>query len=425
MMLRVALLLCAAALAVAQYAPQFVHIAFTDNTDRMAVSWLTEELTPTSNVRFGKHSSRLDKLSQGTPRTYSPNAGYMHDAVLKGLEVDTTYFYSVGTVGSWSSIYNFTTGKNKDEKHPTHLKAKVALYGDMGITYSGYTIERLNALVPELDFIYHVGDISYADDRSSDLYEQVWNQWFGAMRYIMPSTPYMVAPGNHEHSSGNPVLEDSENFNAYNYRFRMPSVESGAPKGSNMWFSFDYNGVHWVSMSTETDYTGCEFNSTFGDQVDWLAADLAKAAKNRRNVPWIIVTGHKPMYSNNNDSYVKEFMPPLLQAVEEMFHKYGVDMFICGHVHAYERTWPVYQNQRVGTDYNNPKGIVHITVGNAGNTEQTDNAWNVPLTPWSAHVWHAGYGFGVLDITRTTITWTMYRAFDNGVEDQFTIVKTH
>src|SRR5689334_12171739 len=49
---------------------------------------------------------------------------------------------------------------------------------------------------------------------------------------LFPSYAWQVSPGNHEHSSGQPILPDSENFNAFNYRFRMPSHESGAPKGS-------------------------------------------------------------------------------------------------------------------------------------------------------------------------------------------------
>jgi len=409
---------------VAQNAPKFVHLALTDNTDKLTVSWFTHALVG-SDVKYGTKSGNLDKKVKGTPRTYNPDAGFMHDAVMTGLSAGTQYFYSVGTHGAWSPVYNFTTSSVKDQKNPSNYHSRVALYGDMGIEYSGYTIQRLNAIAPTLDFINHCGDISYADDRSSDLYETVWSEWFAAMQYVMPSTPYMVAPGNHEHSSGAPVLPDSENFNAFNYRFRMPSKESGAPKGVNMWYSFDYNGVHWISMSTETDYDGCEFNSTFGEQIAWLQTDLAAANKNRANVPWIIVTGHKPMYSNNNDSYVKQYMPPLLGAVEDLFHANKVDLFICGHVHAYERSWPVYKNQRVADNYENPTALVHIVVGNAGNVEQTDGHWNNPLLPWSAHVWHTGYGFGVLDITRNTITWTMYRAADNGVEDQFTILQKH
>jgi hypothetical protein len=65
----------------------------------------------------------------------------------------------------------------------------------------------------------------------------------------------MVAPGNHEascHEFGDifcPV--PFTNFTAYNYRFRMPAVESGS--GTNMWSSFDYGMAHFIMIDTETD----------------------------------------------------------------------------------------------------------------------------------------------------------------------------
>jgi len=32
------------------------------------------------------------------------------------------------------------------------------------------------------------------------------------------------------------------------------------------------------------------------DQFNWLEADLIEANKNRANVPWIVVNGHRSMY---------------------------------------------------------------------------------------------------------------------------------
>ncbi len=37
----------------------------------------------------------------------------------------------------------------------------------------------------------------------------------------------------------------------------------------------------------------------FGDQLSWLEADLAKANQNRHKRPWIIVGGHRPIYSSS------------------------------------------------------------------------------------------------------------------------------
>jgi hypothetical protein len=38
------------------------------------------------------------------------------------------------------------------------------------------------------------------------------------------------------------------NFSAYNHRFLMPYEESGA--SSDMWYSFEHGGVHFVNIDT-------------------------------------------------------------------------------------------------------------------------------------------------------------------------------
>ena len=50
-------------------------------------------------------------------------------------------------------------------------------------------------------------------------------------------------------------------------------------------------------------------------------------------------------------------------SMEPLTYRHGVDVFFYGHVHAYERTHPVY-------DYIvDPCGSVHITIGDGGNSE--------------------------------------------------------
>ncbi len=50
-------------------------------------------------------------------------------------------------------------------------------------------------------------------------------------------------------------------------------------------------------------------------------------------------------------------------SLEPLTDWYGVDVFLYGHVHAYERSTPV-SNYTV-----DPCGAVHITIGDAGNSE--------------------------------------------------------
>ena len=58
------------------------------------------------------------------------------------------------------------------------------------------------------------------------------------------------------------------------------------------------------------------------------------------------------------------------QAFEPLFHQYGVDLYFDGHVHGYERTFPVYQAEVLGqntqNEYFNPPATVYVVNGNAG-----------------------------------------------------------
>jgi hypothetical protein len=57
--------------------------------------------------------------------------------------------------------------------------------------------------------------------------------------------------------------------------------------------------------------------------------------------------------------------------MENLFYKYGVDMYFSGHVHSYERDFPVYQG-KPEADYTNPTATTYVMIGGAGNDEMKD-----------------------------------------------------
>jgi hypothetical protein len=69
----------------------------------------------------------------------------------------------------------------------------LAVYGDMGIDNSENTvkgvIDRSNN--GEFDWVFHVGDISYADDHFWD-FQYTWNYWFQSVEPVSSVMPYMV-----------------------------------------------------------------------------------------------------------------------------------------------------------------------------------------------------------------------------------------
>jgi len=357
----------------------------------------------------------------------------MHHAMVTGLTPATQYYYVCGdSQGGFSDPNTFSTAPS------VNVPFSIGVYGDMGTERAGETIKRVNDLAKDqrVSWIYHVGDISYADDQPD--FQYTWNRWFDLMDPTTAVMPYMTTPGNHEYiADASPAIwEETRYFKVYNDRFNMPSYSSNG--STNMWYSFDYSYVHFISIDTETDYPGAVFGDHFGDQIAWLESDLQKAASDPNRKPWIIVGGHRPMYSSDHDqSNATDGAPmntvdndaySIQVAFENLFHKYGVDLYFTGHVHSYERTYPVYQNHVNSTSYVNPQGLVEVVIGCAGSIEglsdKDPSHWNDPEPAWSAYRYGDGFGYGILDVyNATTLSWSFYKSDDNSLMDSFVIVK--
>jgi hypothetical protein len=111
-------------------------------------------------------------------------------------------------------------------------------------------------------------------------------------------------------------------------------------------------------------------------QYEYIKNDLEKVSK-KQSSNWIIVHNHKAFYSTRNDMEIAE---ELRNTYHPLFEKYDVDLVISSHNQYYERTFPLLYNQQddqepIITDnsefsYNNPNGIIFLTVGTAGDELQ-------------------------------------------------------
>ena len=108
--------------------------------------------------------------------------------------------------------------------------------------------------------------------------------------------------------------------------------------------------MHIVSYSNEHD-----FHRT-SPQYIWLEQDFLST--NRSITPWVIVGSHRAMYTKFEHAEVIKIMLQLY--MEPLMYKYHVDLNMFAHIHAYERTCPMYQ-QRCVDD-----GITHLMIGTGG-----------------------------------------------------------
>ncbi len=152
------------------------------------------------------------------------------------------------------------------------------------------------------------------------------------------------------------------NFSSYNARWNMPSSHSDGVE--NMWYSYDYGAVHFTAINTETDFTGaklenrgpifpCGHFAEDGVYLTWLEIDLAKAASNP-DVQWIVVAGHR----NMNELPVE---------INSLFAKYGVSLYVGGHIHSYAR-------------YPAVNGVTQILIGGPGCDDMQYSHDNPTLT---------------------------------------------
>jgi len=358
-------------------APGQVHISLA-GINGMTVSWQTKDHTPTSLVKYGMTSGKYPLEASGSSSTYYET--YDHHVKLTGLKPSTTYFYVVGDeTGGFSEEFSFQSAPLSSS-----LRTNWSFFGfgDLGIVNGQATIDYLAAKKDEVHFVWQFGDESYADDAFlhsgcyvKACFESTWNDFMKAAQSFAAYKPYLVAPGNHEADCHSPdcLVEKSKhthlsNFTAYNNRFLMPSKESGSG-ALNMHYSFDYGNVHFITIDTETGFPDAPLEHKyvfpcggFEEQLKWLENDLVKANANRETTPWILVAGHRPIYQGNSVNVA------LQKAVEDLMYKYGVDVYFSGHVHWYERNYPVY-NSTVEKTYENPRAPTYMMIGGAGNDE--------------------------------------------------------
>ena len=261
------------------------------------------------------------------------------------------------------------------------------IIGDVGQTQ--YSRETLGYLQSDgsIDAILHAGDLSYADSNQTR-----WDTWGSLIQPLARSIPLMVTCGNHEieQETLSPEQDAPPPFLAYQSRFFMPSQESHATKG-NLYYSFSFGMVHTIVLNPYIPF------DEFSTQYQWLERDLEQQYFTSRDDRWIIVMMHGPWYNSNkghqNQTHEPQFQ--MKESMESLLYQYKVDLVISGHVHAYERTFPVYQNQR---QFDAP---IYLVIGDAGNREGLSGDYLDPAPAWSAFR-KARYGYGKMRVMNAT-----------------------
>mmetsp|Transcript_118041 Transcript_118041/g.329012 ORF Transcript_118041/g.329012 Transcript_118041/m.329012 type:complete len:568 (+) Transcript_118041:52-1755(+) len=375
--------------------PEQIHIGFGTRPGEMTVHWTTiqesierggKPYSPgDSYVMFGLAPEHLSTTSQGYSYLFhdygSEKRNYtMHIAVMRRLVPNTAYHYVVGgNCSGWSAPFRFISAPVSASDVRERLPMTYAIYGDQG-DYNAQTLPSLQdaARRQKLDMVLHVGDMAYDLDSDNGRNGDAW------MRDVEPlaaTVPYMVSLGNHEAAN---------NFNHYTQRFRnMPSNSGNISFGefgtvpNNWWYSWESGLVHFVALSTEVYF---DYPDLVPVQYAWLLQDLA--AVDRTRTPWVIAHGHRPLYcscdgdcdgaATTNRMGLKQSDGSFKYGLEHLFYEHGVDLYIAGHEHDYERMFDVAPHYNAVMPWlsgittrstADPPATTYMVTGSAGNIE--------------------------------------------------------
>ncbi|XP_041349611.1 acid phosphatase type 7-like [Gigantopelta aegis] len=200
----------------------------------------------------------------------------------------------------------------------------------MGLQTKSLDFLVYEAVNHEYEAVFHVGDITEGLGLQQG---KIGDKYLKRIQKMTVSIPYLTCPGDHERF---------DDFIHYRNRFSMPHTPWPMPK-NRLWYSIDIGGAHFVTINTEAFVTAKELML---DQLIWLDNDLTVANSKRMEHPWVIVFGHRPLYSSchGGDYMCSRSMLAVRRHLDDILFKHGVDVYIGGHDHHYERTFPVYNS---------------------------------------------------------------------------------
>ncbi|MCD6352338.1 MAG: metallophosphoesterase [Armatimonadetes bacterium] len=301
--------------------PYLMHV--TQNSIR--IMWETAE-PATSEVLYGPSAAELKQKASSTDYVT------IHEVKLTGLKPETIYFYEVRSVSkkgavARSDVYCFRTALHHDTPFA------FAVVGDTR-TYPERFARLCDLCWRERpDLVVNVGDVV-----SNGQVKQQWiDEWLKPGTRLMAYVPTYVAIGNHE--------RNAQWF--YKYVSYPPPED---------YYSFDYGNAHFTIIDTNQDI------KPGSKQYQWIERDLASS-----RATWKFVFHHHPQYSTDSDDYGNAFEGPSelgdldTRVLVPLYEKYHVDMVFYGHIHDYERTWPLLQGKPVTKG-----GVIYVQTGGGG-----------------------------------------------------------
>jgi hypothetical protein len=375
---------------------QGLHLTFgEDPSTQMVVSWITDGPVSRPRVLYGTIEHGLGSGASAQTRTYTDGKSgrvvYVHHAPISRLRPGTDYLYVVSHDGATPDSGTFKTAPRGrqpltftsfgDQSAP---QVTWASDGSVGLDANSTPATKdIVTGVEQVAPLFHLlnGDLCYANldvDRV-----RTWNNFFTNNTRSARFRPWMPAAGNHEIESGNGPV----GLGAYQAYFQLPSTETDSEL-AGLWYAFTAGSVRVIVLQNDDNALqdgGDLYVSGYsgGRQLAFLEREL-KAARQDRDVDWVVVAMHQVMVSssdaNGADLGLRAKYGPL-------FDRYGVDLVVCGHEHNYERSLSVRgvvsgsetltpnPSSTRTDDIDTSLGTVHMVLGGGGVSGHTNQSF--------------------------------------------------
>lgn len=290
----------------------------------ITILWETNRKT-TTVVKYGEKIP-LDKSIS------IKNKSNLHEVRIKNLKPQTSYFYKVESVAEdgtllESDVYTFQTAVEDDSPYA------FTVFGDTQNNPEIWNKIADYAWNERPNFALHCGDIV---GTGHNKWEWV-NEFLGPGHIFMSRYPVYTVLGNHD--------EDAKYY--YNYT---------ANPDKDYCYTFTYGNAQFFMIDSNRDL------KEGSEQYQWLEKELASST-----ATWKFAAHHHPPYSSDENDYGDTYKGKSKQGdakvtpLIKLYEKYNVDMVFFGHIHDYERTWPIRDNKVVEKN-----GVIYIQTGGAG-----------------------------------------------------------
>lgn len=242
-----------------------------------------------------KARSRLEAQKNGAVGIAAEDI-YVAKATFEGLQPTHLYCYQVVAEGKpLTELAPLTTATAPGKD----AKIQFLALGDTGTGGAAQRAIAQQMSAQPFELLVFLGDIAYESGTAKQLQDYFFAIYADFIRYV----PIYPTIGNHERRTrkGNPYFE----------AFVLPETER--------YYSWEWGNVHFVAIDTTQRDSA---------QLAWLDADLEN-----NKLPWTIVFGHHPMYTNS----LRGAQLSIRLAFAKILTKHKVDLVLTGHEHGYER----------------------------------------------------------------------------------------